>query len=69
MEWATVIGGNSKFAGMSKLQIYKLIIKHDLMIYDCLNSLTNPGGQLMYGYAWSTMRGEEITLEMKWLGL
>ncbi len=69
LDRATVIGGNSKFAGMSKLQIYKLIIKHDLMIYDSLNSLTNPGGQLMYGYAWSTMKADEVTVEMKRVGL
>ena len=54
---------------MSKLQIYKLIIKHDLMIYDSLNSLTNPGGQLMYGFAWSTMKADEVMLEMKRVGL
>lgn len=38
LERGQVIGGNSPLAGMSKLELYRMIILHDIEIYSVVNS-------------------------------
>jgi len=44
LESDEVLGGNSAYGGASRLELYRMIIKHDFEIYKTLNCLTYNAG-------------------------
>ena len=65
MERSTaIVGGNTNFGGASRTEIYNMAIKHDLEIYQNLNKMSQSGGNLLYGFAWTRTRAQDIYYDM-----
>jgi len=44
LEKDEILGGNSPYGGASRLELYHIIISHDLEVYSNLNHLTYNAG-------------------------
>ena len=65
LERGQAIGGNSKLAGISKLELYSMAIQHDIEIYNLLNSFGSRGGHILYGFAWSKHQAANMRIELE----
>lgn len=54
------VGGNSPYGNASRIELYRMIVQHDLDIYSKLNYLTFNAGQVLYGFAWSKYNATEL---------
>ena len=44
----------------SRLEIYDLVLQHEMKLFSNLNTLTFKGGNIFYGFAWSKMKTPEL---------
>ena len=65
MERSTVIvGGNQNYGGSSRLEIYEMLVRHELKIFSNLNGMSTNTGNILYGFAWSKSRASDIYLDL-----
>ena len=47
------------------MEIYHQIVRHDAVIYQNLNGFAFKGGNIFYGFAWSTLEAEKLKVTLE----
>jgi hypothetical protein len=47
------------------MALYRMIVRHDIDIYQTLNKFANKNDKIIYGFAWSMYRVREINASLE----